>query len=116
MTIDLQAIRAALEVATPGPFRRWKQRVCRADDKSDAGVFMAWNGEQDARLVMVLLNTAPALLSAAEENERLRAELDDARRVAVQMYNAVASEGVPMSIRADDEAALHRWEEDPDNA
>ncbi len=94
MTIDTKAIRAALEAATPGPFRRWKQRVCRADDKGgDSGVFMAWNGEQDASLLVLPLNTAPALLSAAEENERLRqenkllrAERNSARRAAMTLH------------------------------
>lgn len=109
MTIPTTELRALLEKATPNPWGieqgsdcawvgplRHDGKVAAIACKCDGGPESGYNDKHTARLsanaalIVAAVNALPALLSAAEELERVKAELREAERFIV---NAVAEMG-----------------------
>jgi len=98
---DLAELKRLLAEATPGPWSvdpdyrpgmRWNNHIVAPGDKTVC--FMSHDGtdenkvgEANAELIETLRNVAPALIAAAEDSERMRAELDGA--LATMMAAAV---------------------------
>ena len=107
-TVDLAALKALAQTATPGPWEWWTSnstlRLTGADGK-DGGVLhgTAHRGHGDisceaADQAFIAAANPTAILSLLARVEQAESELAAARQVGTHLFNAVAAQPVPAAV------------------